>query len=265
MVASRKNERTHFLSAQRWKSIPSVPYDHPGVSLLVEVDPVAAHAPTRTARRKHPAPTQNGEGRRERNKREKRDRIVASARDLFQKQGYANTTAQQIAKGARIASGTLFLYAKSKEDLLILVFTNEMMDLIEKAYGEIDTDAPLLEQTTALFKRFIAYHARDVDIARELIREITFLSNRDRAADLRAITQAIIKKLVTFADQAAERREIDPNVDRSVLANCLFSIYYQQLQTWLSGYVSKRRFEQNLAAMLAFAIDGARPKSARRR
>ena len=200
----------------------------------------------------------DGEGRRERNKREKRDRIVATARRLYREQGYANTTTQQIAKGAEIAAGTLFLYAKSKEDLLALVFADEMRDLIERAYRSIDLDAPFLEQVSALFKRFIAYHARDVGIARELIREITFLSNRDRAADLVSITRSIIDKLVAFAERAAERGELNPRVDRGVLGNCLFSVYYQQLQTWLSGYVSKRQFERTLATMLEQIVNGCR-------
>lgn len=210
------------------------------------------------ARRKRPAPSQNGEGRREQNKREKRDRIVAVSRELFQKQGYANTTVQQISKGADVAAGTLFLYAKTKEELLILVFSKEMMELIESAYGEIDPDAPFLEQVSALFKRFIAYHARDVAIARELIREITFLTNRHRSADLIAITQAIIDKLVAFAGRAADRRELDPRVDRVVLAHCLFSIYYQQLQRWLSGYLTRTQFERGLATMLAQTVAGSR-------
>jgi AcrR family transcriptional regulator len=62
---------------------------------------------------------QSGESRRERNKRDKLARIVAAARALFQTQGYDKTTTQQIARAAEIASGTLFLYAKSKEDLLL--------------------------------------------------------------------------------------------------------------------------------------------------
>jgi AcrR family transcriptional regulator len=219
---------------------------------------VVAPPKSRPAKRRRANSAQNGEGRRERNKREKRGRIVATARGLFQKQGYAVTTVQQISKGAEIAAGTLFLYAKSKEDLLVLVFTDEMRELIESAYRQIDPDLPFLEQVTALFKRFVAYHARDVGIARELIREITFLSNRDRASDLVAITQAILDKLVAFADRAADRRELDPGVDRAVLADCLFSIYYEQLQRWLSGYTTRRLFERNLAAMLALLVDGSR-------
>ena len=214
--------------------------------------------PTARGRSSNGGAETNGEGRRERNKREKRERIVATARRLYREQGYANTTTQQIAQGADIASGTLFLYAKSKEDLLALVFADEMRDLIERAYRSIDPAAPFLDQVGALFKRFIAYHARDVAIARVLIREITFLSNRDRAADLIAITDSIIVKIAAFAARATEHGELDARLDRHLLARCLFSVYYQQLQTWLSGYVSKRQFERSLAAMLEQIVNGCR-------
>lgn len=222
-----------------------------------EVEELTVQTKTRV-RRKVPAPKQNGEGRREQNKREKRDRIVAVSRELFQKQGFANTTVQQISEGAQVAAGTLFLYAKSKEELLVLVFRDEMMELVELAYSGIDQDASFLEQVSALFKRFIAYHARDVAIARELIREITFLTNRDRASDLIAITQAIVKKLAALTDHAAARGELDPNIDRMLFANCLFSIYYQQLQMWLSGYVTRKHFERSLAGMLAQMVHSSR-------
>ena len=74
-------------------------------------------------------------GRREWNKQQKRDRIVAAARALFYEQGYKKTTTQQIARAAHVASGTLFLYAKAKEDLLLLVFYEEHR-IIENAQAK---------------------------------------------------------------------------------------------------------------------------------
>ncbi|MFM9442154.1 TetR/AcrR family transcriptional regulator [Streptomyces acidiscabies] len=53
-------------------------------------------------------------GRRERNKQEKLDRIVAAARELFAERGVDEVTTQQIADKADIGTGTLFLYAKTK-------------------------------------------------------------------------------------------------------------------------------------------------------
>src|SRR3954451_21026667 len=60
-------------------------------------------------------------GRRERNKQAKLDRIMAAAGELFAEHGIEDVTTQQIAAAADIATGTLFLYAKSKSELLLLV------------------------------------------------------------------------------------------------------------------------------------------------
>lgn len=85
-------------------------------------------------------------GRRERNKQEKLVRIVGAARQLFRDRGFAETTTQQIAEAADIGTGTLFLYARSKEDLLVLVFSDEMLETARAAFANADPDAPLLDQ-----------------------------------------------------------------------------------------------------------------------
>src|SRR5665213_4126404 len=74
-------------------------------------------------------------GRREQNKLEKRGRIIAAARALFTHKGFDATTSQEIADAAGVGSGTVFTYARTKEDLLILVFHDEMMDVVERAYA----------------------------------------------------------------------------------------------------------------------------------
>lgn len=59
--------------------------------------------------------------RRERNKTEKRARILAEAGRLFAKDGYAVTTTSAIAKAADVSHGTLFRYAPSKPALMLMV------------------------------------------------------------------------------------------------------------------------------------------------
>ena len=196
------------------------------------------------------------EGRRDRNKREKVARITAAARTLFHAKGYTKTTTQEVAEAADIGAGTLFLYAKSKEDLLILVFKDEMSQLIEEVYGTIRKKAPLLEQTESLFDGLIEYHRRDVVIARALIRELSFSGNPRRRKDVLTIPEAIIEKLVHFVSAARARDEIRADIDPVEAARCLFAIYYQQLQTWLGTYVSHSAFKQNMHVLLKFVIDG---------
>mgnify|MGYP002148962422 CR=1 FL=1 len=70
-------------------------------------------------------------GRRERNKAEKRRRIAEAAATLFAENGYARTTMQQVAAAADVADGTIFRYAGTKPELLLMVLNEQVADLLE--------------------------------------------------------------------------------------------------------------------------------------
>jgi AcrR family transcriptional regulator len=63
-----------------------------------------------TARVKQPSP-----------KLDKREAIVMAARELFTGEGYETTTMAQVASQAGVAVGTVYLYFKSKQELLYAV------------------------------------------------------------------------------------------------------------------------------------------------
>jgi len=196
-----------------------------------------------------------GESRRERNKRDKLNRIVAAARALFQTQGYNKTTTQQIARAAQIASGTLFLYAKSKEDLLLLVFNNEMRELIEEVYASLDKDDDVVTRAMGLFKGFVDYHEKDIDIARALIRELTFVSNPERREEVNDTVAAIQAKLRLIVIRGMDQRQLPSDTDVKMMARVMFTLYYQQLQAWLGGGATRDVVEKRLSSMLHFVAD----------
>lgn len=70
-------------------------------------------------------------GRRERNKNEKQQRIFAAATELFAERGFESVTTQQIADRADVAVGTVFRYAASKAELLLMVYNEEYRQAIE--------------------------------------------------------------------------------------------------------------------------------------
>jgi AcrR family transcriptional regulator len=51
--------------------------------------------------------------------RDKRQAILAAARELFARQGYEETTIAEIARAAGVAVGTVYLYFQSKHDILV--------------------------------------------------------------------------------------------------------------------------------------------------
>ena len=84
-------------------------------------------------------------GRRERNKQQKLDRITAAARELFSEHGVDEVTTQQIADKADIGTGTLFLYAKTKGELLLLVQNSSYTDALERGRTAAEGTPDILE------------------------------------------------------------------------------------------------------------------------
>ena len=65
-------------------------------------------------------------GRRAQNKQAIRNRIVKAALNLFQTKGFEGTTTRSIARKAGIAEGTVFNYFRTKEDIALYFFEQEV-------------------------------------------------------------------------------------------------------------------------------------------
>lgn len=190
---------------------------------------------------------------RERNKRDKQNRIIGAARALFQSRGYQQTTMAQIAAAADVATGTLFLYAKSKEDLVILVFLDEMYDVVESSFAARDTGSSALTGILTFLRGIIEYHAADMDIARALMKELTFLSNPERSSDVSQIAVTIVRRIREILEQAISAGEVQLD-DPHQVAEMMFSMYFQQQQAWLANLSSRERLEENLSSMLGYLL-----------
>lgn len=194
-------------------------------------------------------------GRRERNKQEKLARIVGAARQLFSERGFAETTTQQIAEAADIGTGTLFLYARSKEDLLVMVFRDEMLETARAAFANADPDAPLLDQLMQVFSSMLAYHERDPDIARLLLKEVMFPDGVGRAADISELLDVIYAGLADLVVKARDAGRCVQDAPPLRVAENLFANYYMALLGRLGGQTSGAQFHSRLRQHLAITIN----------
>jgi TetR/AcrR family transcriptional regulator len=77
--------------------------------------------------------------RRERETLERRDAILAAARDLFFEHGIHRTTVDDVAARAEVAKGTVYLYFESKETILahlLLEGLDALGETLEEAFGD---------------------------------------------------------------------------------------------------------------------------------
>jgi len=195
-------------------------------------------------------------GRIERSKRDKLERIKRAARKLFGRKGFEATTTREIAAAADIGAGTLFLYAGTKEDLLVLLFREEIGRVVRDAFATMPA-RPLLEKVLHLFGAMIALHERDPGLARVFVRELPFVE--DRRHGVAEMMASMFGGIADLIEQAKSRGELRADAPAPRLANSLFALYFFQLQRWLGGDpTSSRQRDEFLRAALKLQLDGLR-------
>ena len=80
---------------------------------------------------------------------EKYHRIIEAATKVFAKKGFYQSKISEIAKEAKVADGTIYIYFENKDDILISLFEEQMkavIDNMEDQISGIDDPARRLER-----------------------------------------------------------------------------------------------------------------------
>ncbi|TFC02692.1 TetR/AcrR family transcriptional regulator [Cryobacterium adonitolivorans] len=100
--------------------------------------------------------------------------ITAAARELFAEHGVDDVTNQQIADHADIGAGTLFLYAKTKGELLLLLHNAGYADALVRGTAAADAIPDVLEGALAIVRPVVECNRAQIDNGRTYLREIVF-------------------------------------------------------------------------------------------
>jgi AcrR family transcriptional regulator len=113
-------------------------------------------------------------GRRERNKQAKLERIMTAASELFAEHGVDEVTTQQIADKADIGTGTLFLYAKTKGELLLLVQNAQYAAALERGRAAAGKIPDVLDAVLSIVQPIAECNRSQVENGRTYLREMVF-------------------------------------------------------------------------------------------
>jgi AcrR family transcriptional regulator len=196
--------------------------------------------------------------RRELAKADKLARIVAAATKLFDERGFDATTTAAITEAAGIGAGTLFLYVKSKDDLLVLVFREELSRIWDDAFAAVRPRASLLDQLTKLFGHVIAVHEQDPALTRAFLKELMFVSEAERRGVMEFMDRWL-DRLAALLAAAQERGALSPEVAPRVLANNLWSLYFHTLQCRYGGYLTPAALPRRLREAIELQLRGLTP------
>src|SRR5271167_684787 len=82
---------------------------------------------------------------------DKRERILDAAVRVFAKKGFYATRVSEVARAAGVADGTIYLYFKSKDELLVSLFE----DRVERLLSFLETELPKRRGASEKLRRII--------------------------------------------------------------------------------------------------------------
>lgn len=199
-------------------------------------------------------------GQRERNKRDKLQRIKNAARDLFISKGYDDTTTREIALRAGVGMGTVFTYADNKRDLLFLIANEDLEETTKRAEADISPDASLMTNLIAIFGDHYEYFARQPELSRLMLREMLFYDSGQQANRFKTTREKVISLICESVRFAKEGKAIKTSEDPRLIGWVLFCVYQVELRNWLAGTnLNLKTGLEHLKAALRVSLVGISP------
>ncbi len=189
----------------------------------------------------------------------KRERILDAAVRVFAQEGFYNAKVSQIAHAAGVADGTIYLYFKSKDDLLISLFEDRMERVNQNLRDALASSPSAVDRLRAIVRLHLDLVEKNRHMAEVITVELRQSSkfvkeykNPKFAEFLRLIGGAIAD-----GQAAGElRKDLDPHV----ISRALFGALDEIALAWLVK--GKDRIDLSHAAeqLGLWFIDGLRAR-----
>jgi TetR/AcrR family fatty acid metabolism transcriptional regulator len=164
----------------------------------------------------------------------KRARILDAAARVFADKGFYNAKVSEIARVAGVADGTIYLYFRSKDDLLISIFEDRMEQVIDNARAAVagTRQSPPLER----LGRVVAAHIAMVE-SHPLLAEVLTVELRQSTRFLKEYKHTRFGELLKIMAGPIEDGQRDgsvrTDVEAQLIARALFGAIDELVLAWL--------------------------------
>src|SRR5438552_1886288 len=95
----------------------------------------------------------------------KKEAILRAAIDVFAERGYFNAQVADVARAAGVAAGTVYLYFRSKDDLLVSIFERTMRQCLAEGRASAARTRDPQERLRRFARLHLAHLGRDRNLA----------------------------------------------------------------------------------------------------
>lgn len=180
---------------------------------------------------------------------DKREAIMRAATKVFARSGYFNSKVADVAREAGVADGTVYLYFKSKEEILRSIFERNTSDAVREGRAELARVEDPREKLRSIARSHLERLGADRDLAivfQVELRGTTKFMEEFSAAGL-AEYLGLIREVFEEGQAAGVFR---PGLNAKLVAKVLFGALDEMATNWI---LSRRRYK--LAPLADEVID----------
>ena len=167
-----------------------------------------------------------------RKEKPKYKQIIDAAVIVIAENGYHQAQVSKIAKQAGVADGTIYLYFKNKEDILISVFEDKMAVFINRLQVIVDRN----ETASEKLQKMIESHFK-VQTDNKHLGIVTQLELRQSNIEVRAKINAILKGYLDLIDeilrQGVNAGDFRADMDIRLARQCIFGTIDEVTTSWV--------------------------------
>lgn len=189
---------------------------------------------------------------------DKRQRILDAAVRVFAKKGFYATRVSEVAKAAGVADGTIYLYFKSKEELLVSLFE----DRVERLLAFLQTELPSSASAPEKLRRIIELQLGLLEGERNLAEVITVILRqssklmKEYAAPKFTAYLDAIARVVADGQAAGELRS---DVSPHLAARAIFGALDGITMTWALGKADRGGLVRASGQLAELVLRGLAP------
>jgi TetR/AcrR family fatty acid metabolism transcriptional regulator len=158
--------------------------------------------------------------------------ILEGALQVFSEHGYHRSQVSRIAREAGVADGTIYLYFKRKEDILISLFREKLGELVDKFHASLDDNMNAKES----LRKICEIHYKELE-SNVPLAYVTQIELRQSDLELRKEIGTAFKPYIQLIEGILEKgiREhfFRPDLDVKLVRLMLFGAMDEVVTSWL--------------------------------
>lgn len=165
-------------------------------------------------------------------KNDKYHRILEAAVTVFANSGFHESTISQIARAAGVADGTIYLYFKNKDDILVHFFNHKTRQVFARFREEVDQALTAVDKLRNLIRRHLDEFQKDRFMA-VLYQAETHRTNRLAEEQIREMHKMYLDLIAEIVEQGQVEGSIRRDLYVGLVKRYIIGGVDEVINTWL--------------------------------